>query len=93
MDLQSLCTQLLARVVCVSYLFTRSKYISRCCCFVKGHISTDPGSALLVASGPSESVHTTAGKKALKRAIKTKAGSKGGMCPQWNFVHYFYLQG
>ena len=57
-------------------------------------ISTDPGSVSdsPTASRPSESVHITAGKKVLKRAIKTKTskrvlratkiktGPKDGMC-------------
>ena len=46
------------------------------------HLSTDPGSVCdsPIASGPSESVHTTAGKRGLKRATKTRTGPKNGMC-------------
>ena len=46
------------------------------------HLSTDPGSVCdsPIASGPSESVHTTAGKRVLKRATKTRTGPKDGMC-------------
>ena len=45
--------------------------------FVIGHISTDPGSIhdSPTVSGPSESVHITAGKRVL-RATKTRTGPK-----------------
>ena len=49
---------------------------------VIGHISTDPGSVCdsPIASVPSESVHTTAGKRGLKTSTKTRTGPKDGMC-------------
>ena len=45
---------------------------------VIGHISTDPGSVCdsPIASVPSESVHTTAGKRGLKTSTKTRTGPK-----------------
>ena len=58
------------------------------------HLSTDPGSVCdsPIASGPSESVHTTAGKRGLKRATKTRTGPKDGMS-QFNFVNSNCTQG
>ena len=53
------------------------------------HLSTDPGPVCdsPIASGPSESVHTSAGKRVLKRATKTRTGPKDGMCLKINFVY------
>ena len=45
---------------------------------VIGHISGSVCDSP-IARGPSESVHTTAGKRGLKRATKTRTGSKDGI--------------
>ena len=54
---------------------------SNCIIAACHNISTDPGSVCdsPIASGPSESVHTTAGKRGLKRATKTRTGPKDSM--------------
>ena len=59
-----------------------SSHFSVLLLLVIGHSSTDPGSVCdsPIASGPSESVHTTAGKRVLKTSTKIGTGPTDGMC-------------